>query len=41
MLLCDMATQLPPSDLTLPINTVTSLIGIPVVIAVIFRSRKY
>lgn len=40
MLLCDMVSQLPPSDMTLPINTVTAFIGIPVVIAVIVRTRK-
>lgn len=40
MLLCDIATQLPPSDMVLPINTVTSLIGIPVIVTVIFRTRK-
>ena len=40
MLLCDLATQLPPSDMTLPINTVSAFIGIPVVIAVILRTRK-
>lgn len=40
MLLCDTASQLPSADIVLPINTVTALIGIPVVIAVIFRTRK-
>lgn len=40
MLLCDIASQLPTGDMTLPINTVTALIGIPVVIVVIFRTRK-
>lgn len=40
MLLCDMVTQLPHSGMTLPINTVTAFIGIPVIIAVVFRSRK-
>ena len=40
MLLCALASQLPSSDMTLPINTVTACIGIPVVIAVIFRTRK-
>lgn len=40
MLLCDIISQLPLGDMILPINTVTSLIGIPVVILVIFRSRK-
>ncbi len=40
MLLCDIASQLPSGDLTLPVNTVTALIGIPVIIAVILRTRK-
>lgn len=40
MLFCDIVSQLPSADLVLPINTVTALIGIPVVIAVIFRTRK-
>lgn len=40
MLLCDIISQLPSSDLTLPINTITALIGIPVVIIVIARNRK-
>lgn len=40
MLVCDVASQIPSSDMVLPINTVTALIGIPVVIAVIFRTRK-
>jgi len=41
MLLCDIISQLPGSDSVLPINSVTSLIGIPVVIWVILRNRKY
>lgn len=40
MLLCDIATGLPSGDMTLPINTVTALIGIPVIIIVILRTRK-
>ena len=40
MLLCDVASSLPASDLTLPINTVSALVGIPIVIIVIFRNRK-
>lgn len=40
MLLCDILSQMPSGDMILPINTVTSLIGIPVVIIVIFRTRK-
>jgi iron complex transport system permease protein len=41
MLLCDIISQLPGSDSVLPINSVTSLIGIPVVIWLILRNRKY
>ncbi len=40
MLLCDIASSLPSNDLTLPINTVSALVGIPIVIVVIFRNRK-
>jgi len=41
MLASDIISQLPGSDTVLPVNAVTSLIGIPVVIWVIFRNRKY
>jgi iron complex transport system permease protein len=41
MLVSDIISQLPGSESVLPINAVTSLIGIPVVIWVIFRNRKY
>lgn len=41
MLISDIISQLPGSDSVLPVNSVTSLIGIPVVIWVIFRNRKY
>jgi iron complex transport system permease protein len=41
MLGSDMISQLPGSETVLPINAVTSLIGIPVVIWIILRSRKY
>jgi iron complex transport system permease protein len=41
MLACDIISQLPGSDSVLPVNAVTSLIGIPVVIWVILRNRKY
>lgn len=41
MLASDIISQLPGSDNVLPVNSVTSLIGIPVVIWVIFRNRKY
>lgn len=41
MLLSDILSQLPGSDNVLPINSVTSLVGIPVVIWVILRNSRY
>jgi iron complex transport system permease protein len=41
MLISDIISQLPGSENVLPVNAVTSLIGIPVVIWVIMRNRKY
>jgi iron complex transport system permease protein len=41
MLASDIISQVPGSESVLPINAVTSLIGIPVVIWVIFRNRKF
>jgi iron complex transport system permease protein len=41
MLTSDLISQLPGSESILPINAVTSLIGIPVVIWVILNKRKY
>ena len=40
MLLSDLISQLPGSDKVLPVNSITSLIGIPIVIWVILRGRK-
>ncbi len=40
MLVCDMVSQLPGSDLTLPINAVTSIVGAPVVIWLLVSKRK-
>lgn len=40
MLLCDIISQLPGANMILPINTITALIGIPVVVLVIIRNRK-
>ena len=40
MLFCDIVAQLPGYEMVLPINTVTALVGIPVVIAVIVRNKK-
>jgi iron complex transport system permease protein len=41
MLLSDIISQLPGSESVLPVNSVASLVGIPVVIWVIIRSRKF
>lgn len=41
MLASDIISQLPGSDSVLPLNSVTSLIGIPIVVWVILRNRKY
>jgi iron complex transport system permease protein len=41
MLVSDIISQMPGSDNVLPINSVTSLIGIPVVIWVILHDKKY
>ena len=40
MTLCDLASQIPGSSRTLPINAITSLIGAPVVIAILIKSRS-
>ncbi|GAA3653896.1 iron ABC transporter permease [Flavivirga jejuensis] len=40
MLICDSIAQLPSSDLTLPINAITSLVGAPVIIWLLVRKRK-
>lgn len=40
MLFCDTLSRLPGSDFVLPINAITALIGAPVVIWVIVRSKK-
>ncbi|NSW94709.1 MAG: iron ABC transporter permease [Bacteroidales bacterium] len=41
MIASDIISQLPGSNLVLPVNSVTSVIGIPVVIWVIFRNRRF
>jgi iron complex transport system permease protein len=41
MLASDIISQMPWSDNILPVNSITSLIGIPVVIWIILRNRKY
>jgi iron complex transport system permease protein len=41
MLASDILSQLPGSEMILPVNAVTSLIGIPIVIWVVLSNRKY
>jgi len=41
MLICDIISQMPGSDRILPLNAVTSLIGIPIVIWILLKNRKY
>lgn len=40
MLLCDIISQMPWSTMSLPINTITALVGIPIIIAVVVRGRR-
>lgn len=40
MLICDTISQVPGSDITLPINAVTSIFGAPIVIWLLIRKRK-
>lgn len=41
MLVSDIISQMPGSDNVLPVNSITALIGIPIVIWVIFQNRRY
>ena len=41
LLFCDIIAQLPGSDLTLPINAVTSMIGAPIVIWLLVRKKNF
>jgi iron complex transport system permease protein len=40
MLFSDLASQLPGADSVLPINTITALLGIPVIVFVIYRNQR-
>jgi iron complex transport system permease protein len=40
MLICDSISQMPGSDITLPINAVTSIFGAPIIIWLLIRKRK-
>jgi iron complex transport system permease protein len=41
LLVSDMISQLPGSDRILPINSVTALLGIPVVLWIVVRNRRF
>ncbi len=41
MLFSDIVSQLPGLQATLPVNSVTALIGIPVIIWMIVKNRKF
>jgi len=40
MLICDSITQIPGTDIVLPINAITSVLGAPIVIWLLVRKRK-
>ena len=40
MLLSDLLSQIPGNGVVLPVNTVTALIGIPVIIWIIFKNQR-
>lgn len=40
MLFCDIIAQLPGTGLVLPVNTVTALLGIPIVVLVVIRNKN-
>lgn len=40
LLLCDIASQLPGTGYTLPINSVSSIVGVPIILFVIFKNKK-
>jgi iron complex transport system permease protein len=41
MLFSDIVSQLPGMQTTLPINSVTSIIGIPIIIWMIVKNKKF
>lgn len=41
MLVCDIFTQIPGSNITLPINAITSIIGAPIVIWLLIRKKNF
>ena len=40
MLICDIVSQLPGLQTTLPLNSITALFGAPVILAIIIKNRK-
>ena len=40
MLVCDIVSQLPGSQTTLPLNSITALFGAPVILAIIIKNKK-
>ena len=40
LMLCDLATQIPPQGYTLPINAISALIGAPTVIWIIMKNKR-
>lgn len=40
MLICDVVSQMPGMEITLPINAITSLLGAPIVIWLLIRKKK-
>ncbi|MDR1878188.1 MAG: iron ABC transporter permease [Bacteroidales bacterium] len=40
LLLCDLATQIPPQGYTLPVNAISALVGAPTIIWIIFKNKK-
>lgn len=41
MLICDVVSQMPGTEITLPINAITSILGAPVVIWLLVRKRSF
>ena len=41
MLVCDVVSQMPGMEITLPINAITSILGAPVVIWLLVQKRSF
>ena len=40
MLICDIVSQVPGTQTTLPLNSVTALFGAPVILAITIKNKK-